>query len=84
MSGQTKFLRGSDNQRIFLLSEKAFLRYSADINEQLWGNQRRLQVLFENNEVFFAGIPRIGDMDSLKNLLAGKGVSCQTSDNPNE
>jgi anaerobic ribonucleoside-triphosphate reductase activating protein len=84
LSGQTKFLRGSDNQRIFLFSEKAFLRYSADINEQAWGNQRRLQVFFENNEVFFAGIPRIGDMDELKILLTEKGVNCKTSDKPNE
>jgi anaerobic ribonucleoside-triphosphate reductase activating protein len=79
-AGQTKVLRGSDNQRIFLLSQLASERYSSAINTQLWGNDRRLDLFFEGSEVFMAGIPRPGDMTQLKNLLAGKGLVCKTSD----
>lgn len=80
MIGQTKFLRGSDNQRIFLLSQLALDRYPPAINKQLWGNERRLDLFVDGNEVFMAGIPRPGDMAELKKSLAGKGLICHTSD----
>jgi anaerobic ribonucleoside-triphosphate reductase activating protein len=78
-AGQTKYLRGSDNQRIFLLTEKAKARYQGDINNQLWEDQRRLEFFMDDTEIFMARIPKIGDMDSLVGLLASKGVHCKTS-----
>ena len=79
-SGQTKILRGSDNQEIFLLTNLALQRYSGDINEQLWGQQRAMDVFVDGNEVWFAGIPRPGEMEALRANLANRGVSCQTSE----
>jgi anaerobic ribonucleoside-triphosphate reductase activating protein len=80
LRGQTKFLRGSDNQRIFLLSELASERYPQDIETQLWDGDRKLDIFIEGQEVFMAGIPRPGDMGRLKILLGEKGLDCKTSD----
>jgi anaerobic ribonucleoside-triphosphate reductase activating protein len=82
-SGQTKFLRGSDNQRIHLLSEKSRQRYPKGIDTKKWDDNRSLQMIQFGDEVFFAGIPRIGDMDVLKRLLVINGLSLKTSEKSN-
>ena len=79
-AGQTLILRGSDNQRIFLLSDLARRRYPADINEQPWSDTRRLDVIVEGAEVWIAGIPRPDDLHALRVKLEGTGYSMRMSD----
>ncbi len=81
-AGQTLTLRGSDNQRIFLLTDLALARYPANFNRQLWGDERRLDVAVTGNEVWMAGIPRIGDMTRFRKQLARRGFSGHSSDQP--
>jgi len=79
---QTLTLRGSDNQKIFLLSELARARYPRDIDCQLWDRSRRLDVVVEGEEVWMAGIPREGDMVRLRTELARRGFAARGSDQP--
>jgi anaerobic ribonucleoside-triphosphate reductase activating protein len=79
-AGQTLALRGSDNQRIFLLSELARRRYPADLDRQHWPTRRRLDVIVEGDTVWMAGIPAPRDMERLKDRLRSLGYGCSTSD----
>jgi len=73
-SGQTLTLRGSDNQRIWLLSDKAKERYPASINEELWDeSDRKMDILVEGDSIWMAGIPRPQDLEKLERLLAARG-----------
>ena len=79
-AGQTLALRGSDNQRVFLLSELARARYPADLDRMAWPPQRRLDVMLEGDAVWLAGIPHVGELARLRQELARRGFTCQTSD----
>jgi len=81
-AAQTLTLRGSDNQRIFLLSDLARARYPSDIDHQFWDRNRRLDVVVEGDEVWMAGIPRAGDMARLREELAHRGFAARGSDEP--
>ena len=81
-AGQTLALRGSDNQKIFLLTDLARARYPSNLDRQLWGNERRLDVAVTGNEVWMAGIPRIGDMARFREELAQRGFYSHSSDQP--
>ena len=81
-AGQTLALRGSDNQRVFLLSELARTRYPADLDNSPWPAKRRLDVVVEGDAVWMAGIPHPGEMARLRQELARRGFACQTSDQP--
>jgi anaerobic ribonucleoside-triphosphate reductase activating protein len=81
-AGQTLALRGSDNQRVFLLSELARARYPADLDKCPWPAKRRLDVVVEGDAVWMAGIPHTGEMARLRQELARRGFACQTSDQP--
>ncbi len=81
-AGQTLALRGSDNQRVFLLSELARARYPADLDKTPWPTKRRLDVMLEGDAVWMAGIPHPGEMARLRQELARRGFGCQTSDQP--
>ena len=80
--GQTLALRGSDNQRICLLTELARSRYPDNIDRQLWEGNRRMDVVVEGDNVWMAGIPRTGDMGRLRDELARCGYNAQSSDEP--
>jgi anaerobic ribonucleoside-triphosphate reductase activating protein len=80
--GQTLGLRGSDNQRIFLLTDLARARYPSDLDRQVWGSERRLDVAVTGNEVWMAGIPRLGDMARFRDQLAERGFYAHTSEKP--
>ena len=72
-------LRGSDNQRLTLLTDKGKDRFSDyDVARQ---PDRALDVMFddETGEVFFVGIPRPGDMRRFADLLETMGHSVATS-----
>ena len=77
---QTLNLRGSDNQRVFLLTELARRRYSPDLDRQPWPNERRMDVAIEGDAVFLAGIPSAGMTKRLREELAGRGFDCKTSE----
>jgi anaerobic ribonucleoside-triphosphate reductase activating protein len=81
-AGQTLALRGSDNQRIFLLTDLARARYPSNLDRQPWGNERRLDVAVTENEVWMAGIPRMGDMTRFREQLAQRGFYSHSSDQP--
>lgn len=77
---QTLRLRGSDNQRLHMLTVlgrerlECFERSSLD-------DKRSLDVMFDaDGMVWLAGIPRQGDMLRLRNLLELQGHTVTTSD----
>lgn len=86
-AGQTKVLRGSDNQTITLLTRLAQERYPSNINEALWGTEeteRKLDLFVDGDEIWTAGIPKPGDMDRLRERLQQAGWDCKTSAEPSE
>lgn len=82
-SGNERIWRGSDNQRITLLSDLARQRYPADIDQQTWNGPRSLDVFVEGESVWMAGIPRPGELARLQEKLAAAGYACHASDEPN-
>lgn len=79
-AGDSLVLRGSDNQRILLLTEFARQRYPADIDQRQWDGRRRLDIMVLREEVWMAGIPRRGEITRLKEELKRSGLECKTSD----
>ena len=79
-SGTKLTLRGSDNQRISILTDLARARYPAGLDFEPWAARRRLDIFFEGDSVWMAGIPQAGEMAHLRDELARRGVACNTSD----
>ena len=76
---QSMALRGSDNQRLYVLTElgNAFL----GLERKADAADRRLDVLFDGGgHAWFAGIPARGDLARLRRLLAAQGHRAETSD----
>lgn len=71
---QTKPLRGSDNQRLHLFTSLARDRYSS-ITATI-----ALDVCFDGDTVWIAGIPKLKDLDAIRNQLLELGISAATSD----
>lgn len=80
--GTTLTLRGSDNQRITLLSDLARRRYPADIDARAWEATRRMDLMIDGETVWMAGIPRAGEMADVQRKLAASGLACRSSDQP--
>lgn len=81
-AGQTLALRGSDNQRIFLLSPLARERYPTDLDQRPWSPQRQLDLMLEGDAIWMAGIPEPGAMAKLREKLRALGYDSTTSDQP--
>lgn len=81
-AGQTLALRGSDNQRVFLLTPLARERYPADLDRRAWEPQRRLDLMMEGDDLWMAGIPEPGAMAKLRDKLRALGYDTVTSDQP--
>ncbi|MGB0582360.1 MAG: radical SAM protein, partial [Limisphaerales bacterium] len=79
-AGQSLALRGSDNQRAWLLTPLARERYSERLDQAKWSAERKLDFFADENEIWMAGIPRPGDMGRLRRKLEAMGYSCVTSD----
>lgn len=79
-AGATLVLRGSDNQRVTLLSSLARRRYPADLDRRAWDAARQLDVMVDGDAVWMAGIPRAGEMAEVKRRLAALGFECGSSD----
>lgn len=77
---QTKYLMGSDNQRMTCLTplgSKVF----GPLNRQAGDTDRRLDVMFEDDgAVWVAGIPSRGDMGRLQLLLEAQGTYLRTTE----
>jgi anaerobic ribonucleoside-triphosphate reductase activating protein len=75
-AGQSLALRGSDNQRLHLLSELAQSRYAT------LPPMAQLDICVDGDAVWLAGIPRPADMARLRRALAAQGFAAATSDQP--
>ncbi len=72
-------LRGSDNQRLHLLTALGKKRFSC-FNDPMASSQRSLDVMFDGDgTVWLAGIPRPGDMERLRDLLGVQGHEIRTT-----
>jgi anaerobic ribonucleoside-triphosphate reductase activating protein len=77
--GQTKVLRGSDNQRMHLLTDKGRARFRGT-DRSITPADRSLDVMFDGDgTVWLAGIPRTGDMKRLQQLLQDQGHHALTT-----
>lgn len=80
--GQTKALRGSDNQRLHCLTPNGRALFSS-YERRLSENDKRLDVMFDDDgTVWLSGIPARGDMARLRELLHEQGHSSQTTEAP--
>jgi len=77
---QTLALRGSDNQRLHLLTERGRRKFG-DYQRELTAADRSLDVMFDSDgSAWLAGIPRRGDMRHLQELLREQGHEILTTD----
>jgi len=72
-AGNKLMLRGSDNQIVSLLSNLARQRYPHDINDREWPPGKRVEAVFDGDNIWMAGIPSKGDMARLKESLMRAG-----------
>jgi anaerobic ribonucleoside-triphosphate reductase activating protein len=76
---QTMALRGSDNQRLNLLTPLGRARLG-DFERLLMTTDKALDLMFdETGSVWMAGIPRRGDLLRLRDLLQDQGHQLQIS-----
>lgn len=68
--------RGSDNQKIWLLSEKARKIYPLNINEIEY-TTRKMQYSIVGDELYMIGIPARTDLDKFYELLKERGLNCE-------
>ncbi len=79
---QTLPLRGSDNQRLHLLTDLGRRRFTAS-EQPFRVPERRFDVMFDaDGQVFLAGIPPRGDLARLRAALAAAGHAAWTSQAP--
>jgi anaerobic ribonucleoside-triphosphate reductase activating protein len=78
---QTLPLRGSDNQKLVILTRLGKERYS-DIDTTQSQSVKRLDIMFDDdsNTVWIAGIPQRGDLEKLSLLLNSQGLLNRTSE----
>src|SRR5262245_55079612 len=81
-AGQTLALRGSDNQRVHLLTPLARERYAGLATARRNANARALDVVLDGPTVWMAGIPAPGDLERLREKLADAGFRAGTSQAP--
>jgi anaerobic ribonucleoside-triphosphate reductase activating protein len=80
-SPQTKYLMGSDNQRMTCLTPLG-REVFGHLNRQSTDSDRRLDVMFDKDGVvWLAGIPGRGDMARLQVLLEETGTYLRTTEN---
>lgn len=76
---QSKALRGSDNQRLSLLTELGQKRLT-EYERPLKASDKALDLMFDSDgSIWMAGIPRRDDLLRLRNLLEEKGHQLQLS-----
>jgi anaerobic ribonucleoside-triphosphate reductase activating protein len=76
---QTVALRGSDNQKLHVLSDVGLEFFSFERPRD--ASDRKLDVMFDDQgHAWFAGIPERGDLARLRRTLTGSGHEAITSD----
>lgn len=78
-AGQTLAWRGSDNQRMHLLTSLGRSRYAEWVQAPRTTLPKALDVFFQEGEVWMAGIPTAGSMEALQSRLAEAGFTSTTS-----
>ena len=77
---QTMALRGSDNQRLHLLTPAGTTAFSC-FNRTATADDRRLDAMFNaDGSVWFAGVPARGDLVRLREALTGAGHNISISE----
>ncbi|MGG5819354.1 4Fe-4S single cluster domain-containing protein [Falsiroseomonas sp. HW251] len=78
---QSRLLRGSDNQRLAMLTPLGHQRFAA-FDRALDPSDRVLDVVFddETGQVFLVGIPRPGDMRKLASILSETSLVAVTTE----
>lgn len=78
--GQTKYLRGSDNQRMTCLTALGHEVFGS-LDRHATDADRRLDVMFDGDgAVWLAGIPSRGDMARLQLILENQGTYLTTTE----
>ncbi|MBK0026390.1 4Fe-4S cluster-binding domain-containing protein [Stenotrophomonas sp. S48] len=78
-AGQTRALRGSDNQRLSLLTDLGRDRLS-ELERPILPSDKVLDIMFdEDGSLWMAGIPRHNDLLRLRGMLRAQGHHLQTS-----
>jgi anaerobic ribonucleoside-triphosphate reductase activating protein len=75
-AGHELALRGSDNQRLHLLTPLAEERYG------VLPSQRALDICWDGDRLWMAGIPNPDDLKELHQRLQTQGISFRSSDQP--
>ena len=70
---QTRWLRGSDNQRLHLLTPLALARYGEEADGKAWPARRSLDVIEADGNLWLAGIPAPGMLAQLEQALDRRG-----------
>lgn len=71
--------RGSDNQRMHLLTDLGRSRYKAWVHASREALPKAMDVFFDHGTVWMAGIPDAGSMEAIQTALADSGFSSATS-----
>lgn len=79
-AAQTKYLRGSDNQRMSLLTSRGEEVFRG-LDRQTTSSDRRLDVMFDSSgKAWLAGIPARGDMAKLQFILENEGTHLRSTE----
>ncbi len=79
---QTLAMRGSDNQRMTVLTPLGHEIFGgADVERNVQDDHLDL-MMDDNGSAWIAGIPRRGDLTRLKDLLNAEGHTCSTTEAP--
>lgn len=80
-ASQTLVLRGSDNQRVALRTERARERYPADIDVRSWGAEPRpMDIVIDGDTLWMAGIPDRRFLAELRAAARARGLRLSGSD----
>ncbi len=77
---QTLALRGSDNQRMTLLTPLGQARFGHADRVRNTDDNRLDLMMDDNGSAWMAGIPNRGDLARLKDLLNSEGHTCRTTE----
>jgi anaerobic ribonucleoside-triphosphate reductase activating protein len=75
-AGHTLALRGSDNQRLYRLTALAAERYG------VLPDRRALDLCWDGDRLWMAGIPHPDDLNALHQRLRAQGLAFSSSDQP--
>ncbi len=72
---RTHAWRGSANQPLVLLSERARARYAVCADTLADSPERRMQTMVDGERVWVVGIPERGDMEALEQMCQARGLT---------